>query len=220
MTQQTLEERLESYRLEKGCKGISSNKLLLAASAVAGVGAILVPPPAEAAIVYSGVLLNNQVTAEHESYKVDFDADNSPEFIFELVNDGSYAQMLAANANPTVGVIKSSSDPAQLDGNYAVSSNAVFGALGSNSYLALGGSGSGGGNFINGEPGYLGIKFEIAGATHFGWIQYKAETDATVGTIIDWAYEDTPNKAIKAGSIKTFNWNLFLPAIINSNKND
>jgi len=87
----------------------------------------------------------------------------------------------------------------------------------------LAGEGGASGDFLgSNDGGYLGVKFEINSATHYGWIQYKANSDASVGTIIDWAYENTPDKAIKAGATvsiddiddNNFNWNLFLPAIL------
>lgn len=213
MKQQSLDKRLNLYLSEKGSRDVSANTLLLAASAVAGVGAALVPPPAEAAIVYSGVLQENEVKVGAESYKVDFDADNNPEFTFELVTEtgGSYFQYLKAKSSAEV--IKSNDNPARLVSNYAVLDNANFSNIGLTSELAFVDSGNGG-NFISGEPGFLGIRFEIDGLKHYGWIQYKANSDATIGTIIDWAYENTPGKAIKTGDKKNFNWNLFLPAII------
>lgn len=48
---------------------------------------------------------------------------------------------------------------------------------------------------------YLGIKFEIDGELHYGWIRL----DVTVGpvslTIKDWAYNSTPNEMIITGDI-------------------
>lgn len=218
MTQQTLEERLESYRLEKGCKGISSNKLLLAASAVAGVGAIVVPPPAEAAIVYSGVQ-NKKVTVVNRLQTVDFDNNADVECTFKLLYYNTtyttFSQNLAVAG--TASVIKSNGVPARLSPNYSISSKVDFEDVEGSEALAT--SISNGGNFL-GQKGFLGVKFKIDTDTHYGWIQYEAENDATVGTIIDWAYEDVPDKAIKAGVTKMFNWTLFLPAIINDNMND
>jgi len=219
MGKQTLDERLKLYLSEQRGKDVSSNKLLLAASAIAGVGAIIVPPPAEAAIVYSGQLHENQVKVGQESYKVDFDADNSPEFTFNLVveEEGeAYFQMLVGKE--TAKVIRSNSNPARLVSNYAISTNTKFATIGADSELAFVDSGNGG-NFL-GRKGFLGVAFKIDANTHYGWIQYEAESNATVGTIIDWAYEDVPGKAIKTRVSKTFEWNLFLPAIINGNKNN
>ena len=212
MKKQTLEERLELYLSEKGSKDPSSNTLLLAASAVAGVGAVLVPPPAEAAIVYSGVQ-NKEVTVAKDQ-KVDIDGDGIFEFTFKMNSTYSYfTQTLSLSANGTAEVIKSNNNPARLSSNYVISSQREFSPP-LNDYLAVY-SGTYGttGNFPNKPAGYLGVKFKVDGKIKYGWIQYKTENNGSKGTIIDWAYEDTPGKAIKAGDTG-FNWNLFLPAIL------
>jgi hypothetical protein len=51
----------------------------------------------------------------------------------------------------------------------------------------------------------VGVKFQIHGATHYGWIRLSADFPAKLGdlpsaTITAYAYETVANKAIKAGS--------------------
>ncbi len=212
MKKQTLIERLELYGREEGTKENTPGKLLLATSAAATVGAILVPPPAEAAIVYSGVQ-DKVVSTGQAQQQVDFNGDGSVEFTFNLSATSApytYSQKLAVTGT-AAKVIENGGKPARLGGNYTISSQRIFAAISSDD-LAIGGtSAATGGNFLDAQ-GYLGVTFEIDSNIHYGWIQYKANNDASVGTIIDWAYEDTPDKAIKTP--KKFNWNLFLPAII------
>lgn len=53
---------------------------------------------------------------------------------------------------------------------------------------------------------YVGVKFQIHGATHYGWIRMTVNTDFPAGmsaTITAYAYETVANKAIKAGSSKS-----------------
>jgi len=76
------------------------------------------------------------------------------------------------------------------------------------------------GNF-GGKKGYLGVRFDISGKTHYGWIQFDATLNRSPVTIVDWAYEDVPGKAIAAGDtgqtpIPTLNqWGmLFLASLI------
>ena len=219
MKKQALEERLVFYVTEKGNKDNSSNKLLLAASAVAGAGAILIPPPAEAAIVYSG-LKNKEVTKSAKTATVDFNGGGA-EFTFTLSStfSYSYSQKLAVSVPGSAAVIinTSTSVPANLPADYSISSAKPFTNV-SSSVLAASNP-SVYGNFLN-KQGFLGVKFVVKSGIHYGWIQYKTNEDASVGTIIDWAYEDTPEKAIKTGDTgKKFNWNLFLPAITTGNKN-
>lgn len=47
--------------------------------------------------------------------------------------------------------------------------------------------------------GFIGVRFDIASSEHFGWIQYTATSD-TSGTVVQWAYEDTPGTPILAGN--------------------
>ena len=47
---------------------------------------------------------------------------------------------------------------------------------------------------------YLGVKFQIKGKTHYGWIRMTVITPSLVATITGYAYETVPNKAITAGS--------------------
>ncbi len=210
MKQQTLDQRLKSYGVVTERKDTPSCKLFFAASAVVGVGAVIIPPPAEAAIVYSGV--QNKVVNGSKSPQVNFDKDGNAEFTFlRFSSNNFFTQKLAVSTGGTGQVIKSNQKPARLAGNYTVSSLKVFGGVASEDLASTYNNG----NFSDQLPGFLGVKFKIAAETHYGWIQYKANSDASVGTVIDWAYEDIPGKAIKTGEKKSFNWNLFLPAIIN-----
>lgn len=225
MRTKTLVDWLELYVTEKGCKDISSNKLLLAASAVAGVGAILVPPPAEAAIVYSG--LQELDVANSGSVAVDFDGDAVMDvtFVHSSYPSSSGNYQIMEGPAGDVSFVGSSDMPDRLVKGMLINDNGIV----AKSVAVLAGEngiGSSYGNFL-GNSGYLGIKFKISSNTHYGWIQYKANANASIGTIIDWAYENTPGKAIETGDTSgeviepgdksSFNWGLFLPAIINGN---
>ena len=57
------------------------------------------------------------------------------------------------------------------------------------------------GPFVNGL-GYLGVEFQIAGATHYGWMALlPGEGFAIRMDIVEWAYESLPNTPIRAGQI-------------------
>jgi hypothetical protein len=51
---------------------------------------------------------------------------------------------------------------------------------------------------------FLGVKFLIKGATHFGWVRLTVVTDnrTIAATITGFAYETVPNKPILAGTAK------------------
>ncbi len=61
--------------------------------------------------------------------------------------------------------------------------------------------GSGYGSFYNTSDKYLGVKFEIGGNTHYGWIQVQVAADVTDATITGYAFEDTPDAQITAGAV-------------------
>jgi hypothetical protein len=63
-----------------------------------------------------------------------------------------------------------------------------------------------GGTFL-GKQAYLGVKFKIDNATHYGWIRYQGDTTPNTAdnatslkaTVIDWAYEKLPDTPIAVG---------------------
>ena len=58
-----------------------------------------------------------------------------------------------------------------------------------------------GAGLFDGYKGYIGIKFDIGGNDHLGWIEYEGQSNWTAGTILGWAYEDTPGTPINAGQV-------------------
>lgn len=215
MKQQSLDKRLNLYLSEKGSRDVSANTLLLAASAVAGIGAALVPPPAEAAIVYSGVQNKVLSKADPTNKTVDFDGDGIVDcrFNFAFSSASSVYSQIFATVPDNAIIATTNGLPAKLDSNYMLSNNKNFPDSGGYLAVSVSGGDNASGKFIN-DSGYLGVKFKINDTFHFGWIQFEANANSSIGTIIDWAYEDVPGKAIKTGDKKNFNWNLFLPAII------
>ena len=56
-------------------------------------------------------------------------------------------------------------------------------------------------NFPNGTEHFLGVKFLINGATHYGWIRLTIDVSDRMSTVIkDYAYETVANQPIKAGA--------------------
>jgi len=71
-----------------------------------------------------------------------------------------------------------------------------------------GGSGTCGGPWNNVKNRYLGFKFSIQGATHFGWARLNVtctttfESHSVTGLLTGYAYETIPDKGIVAGQTK------------------
>lgn len=47
--------------------------------------------------------------------------------------------------------------------------------------------------------GYLGLRFNIGGATHYGWARMDLAADGSSFTIKDYAYNSTPDEGLEAG---------------------
>jgi hypothetical protein len=57
------------------------------------------------------------------------------------------------------------------------------------------------GNFIGTTDKYIGFKFKISGADHYGWVRIDLNSTATSLTIKDYAYDATANTQILAGAM-------------------
>ncbi len=57
-----------------------------------------------------------------------------------------------------------------------------------------------GGNFLGGI-GYLGAEFDIAGDTHYGWLEISSLDGVPYIDVLSWAYESEPGVGILAGAI-------------------
>jgi hypothetical protein len=49
--------------------------------------------------------------------------------------------------------------------------------------------------------GIAGVRFEIGGGSHYGWIQLNVDGSNRRYTVVDWAYENLPDTPIHAGDV-------------------
>lgn len=56
--------------------------------------------------------------------------------------------------------------------------------------------------FIQGESGLLGFSFqeEVGGETHYAWLRFIPD-NSEAGTLVEWAFNDTPGESIEAGAV-------------------
>lgn len=105
------------------------------------------------------------------------------------------ALALARGANIGPGI---SSAPFASSGGLIEATNTSRGSFYSRGYWA--------GNFKN---KYLGVRFQLNGQTHYGWIRLTVTTNTKLkkpsleATITGYAYESVPNEPIKAGTAVT-----------------
>jgi hypothetical protein len=173
------------------------NAYALAATA-AGVGVLALVQPAEAKIIYTPV---HHVVGRNARYKVDLNHDKIGDLT--LVNTYGCNRDYCDDA---LSAIPSGGNG--VEGRYSVAYALQPGAQIGPKQLFLGkimalSSGSFGtfGQWFN-SRGYLGVKFNIDGKTHYGWLRMSVRVLGNakmVTTLTGYAYETIPNKAIIAG---------------------
>jgi hypothetical protein len=50
-----------------------------------------------------------------------------------------------------------------------------------------------------GTTGFIGLKFDVSGNTHYGWVRVEVTANGEILSIKDYAYDETPNTPIVAG---------------------
>jgi hypothetical protein len=186
----------------------------LAASTAGAAFAALVPP-VNAEIIYRKV----DVELRHGgSTLLDINQDGETDFAFKFipVSDGnaSYLSVKGEGVNSVVSFLSRGRNwaAALVDG----AEIGPFTGPHAAPMLSAGGSAT---HFSYGPwaPGtsqnfsrYLGVRFEIAGKMHYGWVRLKIDPlctscrngDKNSGHIVDAAYESVPDKSIIAGKSK------------------
>lgn len=51
-------------------------------------------------------------------------------------------------------------------------------------------------------PGYIGFKFDLAGAPRYGWMQIIPNNASADALVVDWAYNTVPNEGIVIGKLE------------------
>jgi hypothetical protein len=183
------------------------NLYALAASA-AGVGALALVQPAEARVVYTRA---HHVFQQNTVYHLDLNHDRTTDFF--LSNDyrdqsGGTAAVMRVNAPRLNGFAVSSSRGYALALNEGakINSGRVFDSgFGVMQVVSTSSHGNetNKGNWQQAANRYLGLKFSLAGKTHYGWARLTVHATADpahiTATLTGYAYETIPNKSITAG---------------------
>lgn len=185
------------------------NLYALAASA-AGVGLLGMPGKAGAQIIFTPV--NVTVGAPGGSYDLDLNNDGITDFIFRGYG-GSANAFLDINVNGANEAIQFTKTCNGTLGTYCTYAAAlVAGAKIPGKRLApdfapievanqFQGKYSYRGVWEDVKNHYLGLKFQINGQTHYGWVRMSVQVQGASVTahVTGYAYESTPDKAIRAG---------------------
>lgn len=196
---QDTDQRLRAYVLAAGS---------------AGVGLLAAAQPAKAQVVYAP---SNTTISDGALF---IDLNCGPKVHFWLANRAeasSYGDFreLELNGSVNASVIVNSNGPAQLAQGETIGSSRSFQTVHKNEqilgsaywfsyYFAYSGFI---GNWANNQPGYLGLKFNINGQTHYGWaeLQLRGEAQGPAvqridATLLGYAYEVSPDTPIQAGA--------------------
>lgn len=183
------------------------NSYAVAASA-AGVGMLALTLPAEAKIIYTPT---HHVIKKGVSYKLDLNHDGKTDFtLLGRASANTSTSFMFLSAKPATGNgvrgfggqqgWASALKPGSAIGPYQYFPGQVMEEVthsgGGGTYFA--------GSWFNVKNRYLGLRFKIAGKTHYGWARLSVQVtpSAIVATLTGYAYETIPNKAIHAGQTK------------------
>jgi hypothetical protein len=182
------------------------------AAAAAGVSILALTAPSEAEIVYKQT---HRVVGDGSSFNLDLTGDGTVDLTIEnkhhhhctsdsFCSSTQFLNVKMAGANQVVYNVYGA--VAMKPGTQIGPKNVWRGAT-QNMAVMLGSFGTSGvgGSWVNVKNRYLGVKFEINGQTHFGWVRLNVQVQVPqiiTATLTGYAYDTTANKPIKAGQTK------------------
>jgi hypothetical protein len=188
------------------------NTYALAATA-AGVGMLALTQPVEAEVVYTPA---HHVIKAGQTYRLDVNQDGTADFAIKNVfntfsgNSAGYMRVLPfRNANEVWAAAKAPGCGSEILCAAALPKGESVGPTGAFKPDFPGGEFMGASDAESGQSGswvnvtrYLGLKFVIAGQTHYGWARLTVSSQRFVftATLTGYAYETTPGKAIITGA--------------------
>ena len=191
---------------------------------------------ANAQIIYTDVDADVTLNTFPSNYEIDFDGDGNVDIKVDLLDASSnlyFVQLLPEGTNTSV-VGESGSYVAVLNTSNLISSSNNFLTtsynllMGAYRYVSSTTSSTitSTTSFGYWQPGetdkYAGVKFDISGETHYGWIRlstsYTSLDDMSV-TIKDFAYQAIADSAIYAGSVQADTAYSVLASDVADNKN-
>ena len=178
----------------------------------AGVSALALAPLAQAKVVYTPVQVN--LVGPHSFYQIDLNHDGIVDFSLSnavtITTDQFFWQLLLGIpvGNAALGTFVGHGFPidarAMNSGSKIGPGGAFYQSRGMLASVYYGGGGLNvQGNWADVSNRYLGVRFQINGETHFGWVRLNVQINTTKLTVFSrvtgYAYETTPNQAIDAG---------------------
>jgi hypothetical protein len=192
----------ENYSLDSNIKKYAS----IAGSITAAIGT------ASSQVNYTDLNPDVLITGDWSTYSMDLNGDSIIDFTFFTIDQSipSYGltDIKAAFVYPGVGNSWAGFSTSSYGSSYLFLSNipqgSTIGPSNSWSYSSSGDLGrvvnmtSSNGEFL-GITGFVGLKFNAGGNTHYGWARVEVGSGGEFLSIKDYAYDATPNTAIPAG---------------------
>jgi hypothetical protein len=176
------------------------------AAGAAGVSALALTVPADAQIVYTPTFV---VVNRGQKKTIDFNNDGIADaVVYEIpshVDLGIPSNAVKASAYIPLGGIQTYFGfLGALGFGGKIGDSAQFVRKGIMENVSLGGFlYTGGWEYYYDHARYLGVRFGISGAVHYGWVRIKTKTQYYKGNvrveISGYAYETEPNRGIRAG---------------------
>ncbi|MBN1953055.1 MAG: T9SS type A sorting domain-containing protein [Bacteroidales bacterium] len=187
----------------------------LAGYALTGGALLAVGSVASGQVNYSGIQ-NLPVTDPINPVELDLDGDLHADFAFGLALTSTYwnnyssynsAFIMASSGtyqNSWVGISMNIAIPEEtivFTSNYFTDNRVSYWNLGFAMVFSTSSYGTPAGSFAGQGDKILGVKFYIGSELHYGWIRINIPAEVNTITIIDWAYDETPGRGIKAGAM-------------------
>jgi hypothetical protein len=161
---------------------------------------------ASAAVIYMDI---PDRVVEQGTFRLDVDGDGNPDFLLShdlgcVGNCLSRSGMNSAAAGAEFLLSTTSPDSfiTPLAGGSLIGpGSTIFGSFGTFAEDRFSGQPpvtfGEDGLWDNGTTAFVGFRFLIGGATHFGWARLNVEETSNIITLLDFAYEGTPETAIR-----------------------
>jgi hypothetical protein len=202
-----LHRQLAQYSLTAAVAGVSMLALAAPASGEVVVTRKTIPIPVGSSIENPVTISMANDGVNNFSFLLNGLSD-SPRELVAGARNGTNSQILAGGTFYTKALALSRGAKVGPSANF-VSGGSLFALVEATSSSSIRGFFSRG--YWGGNPKnkYLGVRFQIRGQFHYGWIRLtvtsnvQLERPTLAATITGWAYESVANKPIKAGTAAT-----------------
>lgn len=152
---------------------------------------------AQAQVIYTDE--TPDLVVDGTTTNIDINNDGQMDIGFNQTNAAYNYATLVTPSGSTAQVLKTGVADALSGGTSIGSSNTTWGSV--DGLLESGWTGSG--NFGGAGDKYLGVRFQISGEYHYGWVLINVPSDASNITIKSYAYQGTANTSLITGHTTT-----------------